>query len=91
MKLLTFDNFESIADFKFNLVTRGEILFTWNGAKYGAFRDDDEENGGYKYFFFEVPHDEDGIYFATPDELLNHIVQGKKLREIITEVSIVFM
>ena len=78
------------SDFKLYLVTHGEILFTWNEIQYGAFRDNDENTGPYRYFFFEVPHDEAGIYFDTPDDLFNHLVQGHRLKDIITHVKVDF-
>ena len=77
------DPFESISDFKWCMHCNGEVQFDYQGASYS------------------VTHVEDGIIISkayqeetsliSPDveDILNYLMDdGKKLREVITEVEV---
>lgn len=76
--------FESISDFKFALINVGEIEFEWNGISYVAFREGENED----MFFCEAYKDDEGVFFKTVDELLDYVIDGRPLREFVTEVTV---
>lgn len=82
------DNFESISDFKYALVCGREIEFEWNGKTYGAFREDDGIDEAEQYFLCEAFKDDEGVFFDTADKLLEHIVDGRPLKDFITKVKV---
>lgn len=81
--------FESISDFKYALIYGREIQFEWNGIEYGAFNDSSDKDDGEKVFFFcEARKDDEGVYFKSADDLLDFVLDGRPLREFITEVTV---
>lgn len=83
--IIDFSPFESIDDFKLSLIKGREIEFHWNGTDYGVFH---EGEGKEAFFICESNKSEQGIYFETVDELLNHIIQGQQLRDFITQAEV---
>ncbi len=90
--------FLSLSEFEFDVSTGRDIEFSWNGILYFTRKFPKKADGQqdamcneYNYYICEQNNEKSGRWYDTTDDLLNHIVQGKKLREIITEVSIVFM
>ena len=77
--------FESINDFKFALIYGREIEFEWNGVNYGAFHEGEDDKA---FFLCEAHKDDKGVFFRTDDELLDFVINGKSLREFITEVTV---
>ena len=89
-------NFESLSDFKWSLEYGGEIVFQWKGKSFGAFKymrktpdspeqfcigpsDTTQKNHPGKY---------DDYYADTVDEILDYIIDGNKLRDIVSEISV---
>lgn len=82
-----FAQFESISDFKFSLIHGREIEFRWNGVDYGAFH---EGVGDKSFLLCESYKKNTDAYFHSADELLDFVIQGKKLREIITNIEVLW-
>lgn len=90
-QIITTDDlkFESTSDFKYALIYGREIQFEWNGIEYGAFNDSSDKDDGEKVFFFcEAHKDDEGVYFNSVDDLLDFVVDGRPLKEFITEVKV---
>lgn len=79
--------FEDLSDFKHSLVYGGEIEFEWQGTKYGAFR---EGEGDKSFYLCEAYKDApgEGFFFRTPDDMLDFEIDGRPLRDFITEVTV---
>lgn len=77
--------FESISDFKFSLINGGEIEFEWSGKSYGVFRESENDDA---FFLCEAYKEDNGTFFKTVDELLDYTIDGRSLRELITEVTV---
>ena len=76
------DNFQTISAFKECVIRGGEPVFEWNGVRYGVCFADE----GYC-----IAHT-DGTFeriYNTPDELLEYMVGGDKLRDVITQVTVI--
>ncbi len=91
--------FESISDFKWSIISGAEICFVWKNKMYAI--DACREDGiafsegcykkGDKYYnvISHTEYDPDReIVFKTPDEVLEAMIDGDRLRDIITEVSV---
>ena len=67
----------------------GEVQFTYNGKDYGVFpfqqRTPESER---QLYIWQRGNDDSEAWYDDCDELLDHMVEGKKLREIITEVEV---
>ena len=74
--------FETISEFQERLIRGGEPVFEWNGVRYGVCF----AGGG--YCIARTDGSCERIY-NTPDELLEYMVDGERLRDIITKVYIV--
>ncbi len=75
-------NFKSIREFKDCIIRGGEPVFAWKGVCYGVCF----HGEGYC-----IAH-EDGKgeqLCKTPDEVLEYIVSGDRLRDVITRVTVV--
>ncbi len=77
------NNFDSISDFKWSLIHGGEIVFDWKENSYGVFRNSDK-----RFSFSQANNQESEVICKSPDEILNIIIDGQKLREFITEVTV---
>lgn len=91
--------FESISDFKWCMKCGGEVEFTWNGKAYSIVHVDDKINIGEGYYTdsngvhrnvesHEPCIDFEGMYAETADEILDYVIDGVKLREIVTEIQV---
>ena len=76
------NNFESFWEFKECIIRGGEPVFEWNGVRYGVCF----VGGGYC-----IAHTDGSCerIYNTPDELLEYMVDGERLRDIITKVCVV--
>ena len=81
-------NFESIADFQESMRYHAEVEFDYAGKQYGIIPDWEEENT--KFSFYEANKPETEIIFDSSDDLLNHYIGDKKLREIIKDITVLF-
>ena len=76
------DNFKTISVFKECIIRGGEPVFEWNGVRYGVCF------AGDGYCIAHTDGSCERIY-NTPDELLEYMVDGERLRDIITKVYVV--
>ncbi len=74
--------FESISDFKFCVSRGGEVQFDWKDKSYGIGHDENS------IVFYEAMKSETEIEFESVEELLDTIIEGQKLREIIKEIDV---
>ena len=74
--------FRSISEFKWSLETGGEIVIVWKDVFYGIFRDPRDER------FCIGRQGEPATYYDTVDELLEHSVEGDRLRGIVTKMAV---
>lgn len=76
------DNFKTISAFKECIIRGGEPVFEWNGLRYGVCF----AGGGYC-----IAHTDGSCerIYDTPDALLEYLVDGERLRDIITKVYVV--
>lgn len=75
--------FKSILEFKECIIRGGEPVFEWGGVRYGVCF----AGGGYC-----IAHTDGSCerIYNTPDELWEYMVNGERLRDIITKVYVVF-
>ena len=81
--------FTSIADFKQCMFHGGEVQFTYSGKDYGVFpfqRQKPESKD--QFYIWQTGNDDSEAWYDTTDDLLDYDIEGKKLREIITEVEV---
>ena len=95
-------NFNTISEFKWCMIQGGEIQFIWNGRSYSVLPSADgkkiEIGEGYFYedgVYYNVGNGEpcigvDGSYYDTLDNILEHEIDGEKLRKIITKAKVWF-
>ena len=75
--------FKTISEFVHCLSRGGEIVIEWNEKEYGIFYDHDTDS-------YYIGYDkESNVYNDTPDALLEYSVDGVRLRDVITEVTVV--
>jgi len=75
--------FDTISDFKDSLIRGGEIEFQWKGIIYNITR--------YQPECYAISHSRNRDterMFATPDELLEYLASGDRLRDVITKVEV---
>ena len=75
------NRFKTISDFKWCLKQGGEVVFLWNGTQYGVF------GNGNKYCIAKS----DGSYEMwcdTADDALEYMVGADRLRDVITQVTV---
>ncbi|MGN1113387.1 MAG: hypothetical protein ACI4RP_09295, partial [Acutalibacteraceae bacterium] len=77
------EGFKTISEFKFCLLHGGEVQFEWKGKSYTTFPYDG------KYMIAEAYKEETTKIYDSPDELLEYIVGGDRLRDVITDVELV--
>lgn len=76
------NRFETISEFKECIIRGGEPIFTWNGIQYGVFF---HEEG---YCIAEAEGKNEMIY-DTPDNVLEYMVGNDRLRDVITQVTVI--
>ena len=76
------NNFDSESVFKECIIRGGEPVFEWIGVRYGVCF----EGGG--YCIAHIDGSCERIY-NSPDERLEYVVDGERLRDIVTKVHVV--
>jgi len=82
-------NFKTISEFKWSIHYGAEIGFTWNGRNYhvcAKVRPTPEADP--MILFYEDYKEETEQWFMTPDDVLDCLIDGAKLREIIKQVEV---
>ncbi len=90
--------FESISDFKMSAYFGGEIEFEWNGNSFGAFKGMRKTSDSPEQFLIgpgdstekQFPGKYTDCYYDTIDELLEYVIDGQRLRDIITQVTVTY-
>lgn len=80
---ISFSNFESVSDFILSLNHGREIEFCWKGVYYGAFHEEDNV-----YSVNESDKPETEVVFNSVNELMDFVIQGQPLKDIITRVEV---
>lgn len=73
--------FESISEFKECMHYHGEVEFKWKGRKYDIVHDPDA------IVIYEAYSDKES-YYKTADELLEHLIDGDRLRDMVTHMEV---
>ena len=94
----TEDRFESISEFKRCIKCGGEIEFAWKGKYYSITHPEGRINIGEGYYvkdgkcYNALSHDKcidvEGLWGDTADEILEYVMDGDRLRDVITQVEI---
>lgn len=79
-------NFKSISEFKQSLSWGAEIEFEWKGKDYGVIRFGTDN----KITIYEAYKPETEKVCETPDDALDYLVGGDRLRDVITQVEVFF-
>ena len=77
------NRFVTISDFKDCMVRGGEVNFVWKGIEYGV------AHSGYKIIIYLWNQPDTTQYFDTADEALEFIVSDDRLRDVITQVTVI--
>ena len=81
--------FKTISEFKWCVLRGAEIGFTWNDRNYHVCSKVPPSPGADPMILFYEDYKEDTEqWFQTPDEVLECLVDGTRLREIITQVEV---
>lgn len=78
------NRFKTISDFKWCMKCGGEVEFEWKGTHYGASH---SVNGKIIVYLYNQP--DTTKYFNTSDDALEYIASGDRLRDIITQVTVI--
>ena len=65
----------------------GEVDFEWKGAEYSVSHTAQFHS---KILIGEANNDETDLLADTADEILEYMIDGKRLRDIITQVKVLF-
>ncbi len=76
------ENFKTISEFIECMNCGGEVQFLWNEKEYYSGRIMD------KLCVYECNVPDTEIWFETIDEMLDHIIDGEVIRDIITKVEV---
>ena len=76
------NRFKTIEEFRFAMKCHSEVEFEWNDKVYGIAHPD----GTISVYEYYKPETE--LVCNTPDEALEYIIDGQKLRDIITKVKV---
>jgi len=83
------NRFKTISEFKWCMHDGGEVAFDWNGRSYGIFpKVKPTPEADPMILIGEDNKEESVMWYATPDEILEYLVDGIRLREIITQVEV---
>lgn len=80
------NRFETISDFKWCLHCGGETVFCWKGQKYGAVRYGLDD----KITVYRANDSDSERAYDTADDALEYMVGDDRLRDIITQVEVLF-
>ncbi len=91
-------SFESISDFKWCMHYHGEVEFDWKGKSYSITHPEGRINIGEGYYikdgvaFNALSHEKcediEGLWGDTADEILEYIMDGDRLRDVITKINV---
>jgi len=85
---LTYDEealrFKTISEFKYCVKHGAEIVIEWKGTEYGIFWDHASKR---HYIGHDSP--DTNVFYDTPDELLEYRVGDDRLRDVITQVTVI--
>lgn len=85
-EFLKFDTFESISEFKFCMnCSGGEVEFRWHGKDYACTHVQDGS-----MCISEANKQETALFSSNIEEILDYLIDGQKLREIIKDVEVLF-
>ena len=76
------NRFKTISDFKWCMRAHGEVEFLWNDKTYNIVHDPDG------IVIYEARKGETECKYQTADEVLEHLVDNYRLRDIITKVEV---
>lgn len=93
------DKFKTISEFKWCVDCGGEVEFQWKGKSYSITHPDGRINIGEGYYIKDGKNynvlsnepciDIEGMWGDTADDILEYIVGGDRLRDVITQVEVV--
>lgn len=93
------DQFKTISEFKWCVDCGGEVEFQWKGKSYSITHPDGRINIGEGYYIKDGKNynvlsnepciDKEGMWGDTADDILEYIVGGDRLRDVITQVEVV--
>ena len=78
------NRFKTISEFKMCMQQGGEVEFVWNGIRYGVVR----YGLGGKITLYEAYNESSQRAFETADEALEYMVGNDRLRNVITQVTV---
>ena len=73
--------FKTISEFKNCITCGGEIVFSWGAKHYGVFKSD-------VHYCIALTNGEEEKWCDTADEVLEYMVGGDRLRDVITKVTV---
>ena len=73
--------YKTLSEFKYSLRQGGEIVIEWNGNCYGIFYNGEK--------FYVTTNNYETTYYDSPDELLEYCIDRERLRDIVTQVTVV--
>ena len=76
------NRFKTISDFKCCMKYHGEVEFVWNNKIYNIVHDPDG------IVIYEAHKGETECKYQTADEVLEYLIDGVRLRDIITEAEV---
>lgn len=79
------NRFKTISDFKESMLCGGEAIFRWNGTEYGVFRIDDHRG----VYCISPSNGAQMKWYDTLDALLQHMIDSDRLRDVITQVTVI--
>ena len=81
--------FKTISEFKWSVIRGAEIGFTWKDRNYHVCSKVPPSPGADPMILFYEDYKEDTEqWFQTPDEVLDCLVGGTRLREIVTQIEV---
>lgn len=93
------NHFESISEFKWCIDCGGEVEISWKGKYYSITHPEGRINIGEGYYkkygkyYNALSHDEcidvEGLWGDTADEILEYVMDGDRLRDVITQVEVI--
>ncbi len=84
--ILKFEHFESISEFKLCMnCSGGEVEFRWHGKDYACTHVQDGS-----MCISEANKQETALFSNNIEEILDYLIDGQKLREMITDVEVLF-
>lgn len=78
------NRFKTISDFKWCMKCGGEVGFEWKEKAHNIVHDPDG------MVIYESFKGETECKYQTADEVLEYLIEGTRLRDIITEVEVVY-